>query len=300
MSAIGDAESFGVRESASQTGLQALRLRFGRRRMLRKPLAWFAWSTLTLYVVVLLVGPALIGADPLAQDSESFLPIGTARHLLGTDELGRDLLARLLAGGQPLLMVCIGSAVLAGVIGTAAGMFAGYLGGAADSIVMRTMDVLLAFPLVLVAILMVALLGGGVGNMIVAITVSQIPYFARLARNLTLAERGQDYIRSATALGFRGPRIVVLEVLPNISGQLLVQATSTLAVTAGLSSALSYLGLGQDASAPDWGYMVRSGQEFIFAYPMLCLIPGLLITLFAVAANLAGDDLRDALDIEGR
>ncbi|MDP8015166.1 ABC transporter permease [Prescottella equi] len=270
------------------------------RRILRRPLAWFAWSVLVLLTLVLTIGPAVLSTDPLAQTAPAFQPIGTAGHLLGTDELGRDLLARLIAGGQPLLLVCMGSAFASGLIGSALGILAGYVGGAVDAIVMRTMDILLAFPLVLVAILMVALLGGGTTNMIVAITVSQIPYFARLARNLTLAERGQDYIRSAKALGFRGPRIASREILPNISGQLLVQATSTLAVTAGLSSALSYLGLGQDASAPDWGYMVRSGQEFIFAYPSLCLIPGLLITLFAVAANLVGDDLRDALDIEGR
>lgn len=285
---------------ASDSGSESWYARWRYRRLLRRPLAWIAWSTLITYVVVLTVGPTLLSVDPLVQDAEAFLPIGTPGHLLGTDELGRDLLARLLTGGQPLLVVCIGSALASAITGSSLGMLAGYAGRAIDAIVMRTMDILLAFPLVLVAILMVALLGGGTANMIVAITVAQVPYFARLARNLTLAERGQDYIRSAKTLGFRGPRIVFREILPNISGQLLVQVTSTLAITAGLSSALSYLGLGQDASAPDWGYMVRSGQEFIFTYPMLCLVPGLLITLFAVAANIVGDDLRDALDIEGR
>ncbi|MGW5386309.1 ABC transporter permease [Nocardia sp. NPDC003963] len=282
------------------TGSGTWRTRWRYRRILRRPLAWFAWTVLIVYALVLTLGPALLDTDPLAQAAQAFEPIGSTGHILGTDELGRDLLARLLAGGRPLLMVCLGSAAGAGLIGSALGMLAGYAGGVLDAVVMRVMDVLLAFPLVLVAILMVALLGGGTTNMIVAITVSQIPYFARPARNLTLAERGQDYIRSAKALGFRGPRIATREILPNISGQLLVQATSTLAVTAGLSSALSYLGLGQAAGSPDWGYMVRSGQEFIFAYPMLCLIPGVLITLFAVAANIVGDDLRDALDIEGR
>jgi peptide/nickel transport system permease protein len=279
------------------TGTRFARWRY--RRILRRPLAWFAWSVPIVYALVLTLGPGLLDIDPLAQTAPAFQPPGTPGHLLGTDELGRDLLARLLAGGQPLLLVCLGSAVAAGLMGSALGISAGYMGGVLDAAIMRVMDVMLAFPLVLVAILMVALFGSGTANMIVAITVSQIPYFARLARNLTLAEREQDYIRSAKALGFRGPRITTREILPNISGQLLVQATSTLAVTAGLSSALSYLGLGQAASSPDWGYMVRSGQEFIFAYPMLCLVPGLLITLFAVAANIIGDDLRDALDIEG-
>ena len=280
--------------STSPLALSGPRARWRRRAALRRPPAWFAWLTLAAFVLLVLFGPSVVGTDPLAQNFAPLLPIGSPGHLLGTDDLGRDELARLLAGGRPLLIVSVSAALSAGVVGTAFGMLAGYRGGVVGTAVMWTMDVLLAFPIVLVAILMVAVLGGGTGNTVVAIGISQVPYFARLARNLTVAERERDYVRSARALGHGGLYIGAREILPNISNQLLVQGTSTLAVTAGLSSALSYLGLGQDASAPDWGSMVKEGQEFIFSYPSLCLLPGLLITLFAVSCNLVGDDLRDA------
>jgi peptide/nickel transport system permease protein len=274
-----------------------LSARWSARRVLRGPVAWLAWGTLVVLTLVVLVGPLFVTVDPQAQDSVALLPAGTAGHLLGTDDLGRDVLARVLAGGRPFLAVCAAATGASALIGTALGLLAGFRGGWVDAVVMRAMDVLLAFPLVLVAILMVAVLGGGTTNMIVAITISQAPTFARLARNLTVGEVSRDYVRASRCLGHGSWHVALREVLPNVSGQVLVQTTSTLAVTAGLSSALSYLGLGQDASAPDWGYMVRAGQELIFSNPGLALIPALLITVFAVAANFAGDDLRDATDL---
>jgi peptide/nickel transport system permease protein len=275
-------------------------MRWSRRRIARRPLAVGAWVVLALYVVLFVVGPIVVPGDPLAQNSPQLLPAFTSGHLLGTDDLGRDQLVRLLHGGQPLLLVTVASTALAAALGSALGMIAGYFGRGADTLVMRAMDIVLAFPLVLVAILMVAVLGGGVVNMAIAITVSQVPYFARLARNLTLRERTQDYVRSARALGVSGGTILRREILPNLTGSLLVQATSTLAVAAGLASALSYLGLGLNASTPDWGYMVKAGQEFMFSNPGLVLQPGLLITVFAVACNFAGDDLADAFGKAGR
>jgi peptide/nickel transport system permease protein len=274
--------------------------RWSRRRIARRALAVGAWVVLALYVLLFVIGPMVVPGDPLAQNSPQLLPAFTSGHLLGTDDLGRDQLVRLLHGGQPLLLVTVVSTALAAAVGSALGMIAGYFGRGADTLVMRAMDIVLAFPLVLVAILMVAVLGGGVVNMAIAITVSQVPYFARLARNLTLRERTQDYVRSARALGVSGGTILRREILPNITGSLLVQATSTLAVAAGLASALSYLGLGLNASTPDWGYMVKAGQEFMFSNPGLVLQPGLLITVFAVACNFAGDDLADAFGKAGR
>jgi peptide/nickel transport system permease protein len=273
---------------------------WSRRRIARRPFATAAWTVLSLYILLFLIGPLVVPGDPLAQDSPQLLPAFTSGHLLGTDDLGRDQLVRLLHGGQPLLLVTVVSTAVAAALGSALGMIAGYFGRGADTLVMRAMDIVLAFPLVLVAILMVAVLGGGVVNMGIAITVSQVPYFARLARNLTLRERTQDYVRSARALGVSGGTILRREILPNLTGSLLVQATSTLAVAAGLASALSYLGLGLNASTPDWGYMVKAGQEFMFSNPGLVLQPGLLITVFAVACNFAGDDLADAFGEAGR
>lgn len=274
--------------------------RWARRRLGRRPLAAAAWAVLALYVLVIFLGPLVVSGDPLAQTSDQLLPAFSPGHLLGTDDLGRDQLVRLLHGGQPLLLVTVASTALATVLGSALGMIAGFFGQVSDSVVMRAMDIVLAFPLVLVAILMVAVLGGGAVNMTIAITVSQIPFFARLARNLTLRERAQDYVRSARTLGLSRLTILRREILPNLTGSLLVQATSTLAVAAGLASALSYLGLGLNASTPDWGYMVKAGQEFLFSNPGLVLQPGLLITVFAVACNFAGDDLADVFDIGSR
>jgi len=268
--------------------------RWSTRRLARRPVAVVAWVTLVLYAVAVLLGPLLLPGDPLAQSSDQLLPLGSPEHLLGTDDLGRDQLLRVLHGGRPLLLVTVAGTLLAAVVGVAAGMVAGYYGGITDGVVMRAMDVVLAFPLVLVALLMVAMLGGGVVNTTFAIALSQAPYFARLVRNLTLRERAMDYVRAARALGFGGPTVLVREILPNLRGALLVQTTSTLAVAAGLASALSYLGLGLAAATPDWGYMVKVGQEFVFGNPELVLVPGLLITGFAVACNFAGDDLRDA------
>lgn len=266
---------------------------WSRRRLARRPQAVLAWAVLVGYLLVIVVGPMVIPGDPLAQSNDQLLPAFSSGRLLGTDELGRDQMIRLLHGGRPLLVVTVASTLLSAVIGSALGMVAGYFGRVPDGLVMRSMDIVLAFPLVLVAILMVAVLGGGMLNVAIAITVSQVPYFARLARNLTLRERGQDYVRSARALGASRLTVLRREILPNLAGSLLVQATSTLAVAAGLASALSYLGLGLDVSTPDWGYMVKSGQEFMFGNPWLVLEPGLLITVFAVACNFAGDDLRD-------
>lgn len=274
--------------------------RWSRRRLARRPLGAIAWAVLALYLVVILLGPLVVSGDPLAQTSDQLLPAFSPGHPLGTDDLGRDQLVRLLHGGQPLLLVTVASTALAAVVGSALGMIAGFFGRMSDSVVMRAMDIVLAFPLVLVAILMVAVLGGGAVNMILAITVSQTPYFARLARNLTLRERTQDYVRSARALGASRTTVLRREILPNLGGSLLVQTTSTLAVAAGLASALSYLGLGLNASTPDWGYMVKAGQEFMFSNPGLALQPGLLITVFAVACNFAGDDLADGFDTGNR
>ena len=149
--------------------------RWARRRIARRPLAMAAWMVLALYALLFLIGPLVVPGNPLAQDSPQLLPAFSSGHLLGTDELGRDQLLRLLHGGQPLLLVTVASTALATVLGSALGMIAGYFGRGADTVVMRSMDIVLAFPLVLVAILMVAVLGGGVVDMAIAITVSQVP-----------------------------------------------------------------------------------------------------------------------------
>jgi peptide/nickel transport system permease protein len=272
--------------------------RWARRRIARRPAALVAYAVFALVVLATVVGPLVMSTDPGNQDGAPLLGLGSPGHLLGTDDLGRDELARLVYGGRPLLEITFGSVPLAAVVGSLLGMLAGYHGGLLDTVVMRLMDLVLAFPLVLLAILLVATLGGDVLDTIWAVTLSQLPYFARLARNLTVREAGRDYVRSARALGLSGWHVLSREIAPNLAGPLVVQATSIFAVAAGLASGLAYLGLGEGPATPDWGYMVKAGQEYVYNDPMLAVLPGVLITVFVVACNFIGDDLRDVLDPE--
>ena len=184
-------------------------------------------------------------------------------------------------------------------LGTALGLAAGYARGWTDLLVMRVMDVMLSFPLILLAIVIVAALGPGLVNVIAAIAVAQVPVFARLARALAIREAARDYVLAARAAGFGPVRIVASEIAPNVMGPVAVQGTSVVAVAALTASALSYLGLGIQPPAPDWGYMVKEGQEMLFFSPWGAVLPGAAIALFATAWNFVGDDLRDRVAAGG-
>lgn len=274
-----------------------VRAREGLRKLLRRPSSVVAWAFLLLVVLLSVAAPLLAPAVPTAQDfNTTLLAPGAPGHLAGTDNLGRDQLSRLLYGGRPILLTAVCSVVLSTVAGTLLGLWAGYRRGWLDAVVARTMDVLLSFPLILLAIMILAALGSGVQNVVLAIAISQLPVFARLARALTLREADREYVLAVRAAGFGPGRILFREILPNLIGPIIVQATSTVAVATGLTAALSYLGLGVQPPTPDWGLMVKEAQEFLFEAPDLAIVPGALITLFVLACNFAGDDLRDALD----
>lgn len=267
------------------------------RRVLRRPSSVVSWGFLLLVVVASLLAPAISPADPTAQDPASTLLVpGSPGHLAGTDNFGRDQLSRLLHGARPLLVSATASVVVAVVVGTLIGLLAGYRRGWVDAVLMRLMDVLLSFPLILLAIMIVAALGTGTTNLVIAIAVSQVPVFARLVRALTMREADREYVLAARSAGFGPGRTVFREVLPNLVGPIIVQATSTIAVATGFAAALSYLGLGIQPPTADWGLMVKEAQEFLFQAPDLAIVPGLLLTAFVTACNFAGDDLRDALD----
>ncbi|WP_375430623.1 ABC transporter permease [uncultured Friedmanniella sp.] len=269
----------------------------GLRQALRRPSSVVVWGFLLLVVVLSLAAPLLSSYEPTTQDfSSTLLAPGSPGHLAGTDNLGRDQFTRLLYGGRPIMLTAVCSVVISTVVGTLLGLWAGYRGGWLDAVVARGMDVLLSFPLILLAIMIVAALGSGVQNVILAISISQLPVFARLSRALTLREREREYVLAVRAAGFGAPRILFREILPNLVGPIIVQATSTVAVATSLSAALSYLGLGVQPPNPDWGLMVKEAQEFLFDAPDLAIVPGVLITLFVLACNFAGDDLRDVLD----
>ncbi|MFV2009945.1 MULTISPECIES: ABC transporter permease [unclassified Micromonospora] len=276
------------------------RAAFARRSIARSWLATVSWLVVVGFVLMATIGPLMIGADPERQSNVTLAGFGTAGHPLGTDDLGRDFLARLVHGAQPLLLVAFLATVLAALIGTTVGMLAGYLGGWGEQILMRVTDVGLAFPSMLLIILVVAASGPGVRSLVVGVGVALSPGLARLARALTAREAARDYVLAARLGGTRSPRIMIQEILPNIAGPLLAQIVMTLSVAAGFAAGLSYLGLGIQPPTPDWGYMVQAGQEFIYSAPRMAVLPAALTLVFVVASNFVGDDLRDALDPRSR
>jgi peptide/nickel transport system permease protein len=268
---------------------------FRRGGALRKPVSIISWGFVALILLVAILAPLLAPADPNVQSrTDELLAIGTPGHLLGTDALGRDQLSRLIYGARPLVLVSLLSVVLAAAIGTLIGLIAGYFRGLTETVLMRLMDALLSFPLILLAIMIVSALGASAGNLILAIAIAQVPIFARIVTALTARESAREYILAARSAGFSTRRILGRELLPNVSGAIFVQGTSLVAVAGGYAGALSYLGLGIRPPTADWGYMVRENQEFLSIAPDLSILPGLLLTLFLTAVNFIGDDL-DAL-----
>jgi peptide/nickel transport system permease protein len=272
---------------------------WARRRVGRSALGAISWFVVLAYLLVALVGPLLVPGDPLRQAPDALLPIGSSAHLLGTDDLGRDQLARLVFGARPLLTVALLATVVATVLGVAVGLPAGYAGGRVEGLLMRVTDLGLAFPSVLLIILMVAAGGAGATSLVVGIGVALAPGIARLARALAARESARDYVLAARMAGARPPQVMLREILPNIAGPLLVQVLMTLSIAAGFAAGMSYLGLGIQPPTPDWGYMVQAGQEFVYSAPSLVVLPALATLVFVVACNFVGDDVRDALDPRG-
>ena len=277
-------------------GPDAMRRRLASRRIARRPIAIVSWTVLALLVGVAVFGPLLVPTNPLFQTSSALLPAGSAGHLLGTDDLGRDELARLVYGARPLVLVSLAATALAGLLGVAVGTVAGYLGGRVEGLLMRVVDLGLALPSVMLIILLVAGLGTGPAGLILGIGISLAPGTARIARALAARERSRDYVTAARLGGARAPGIMLGELLPNMAGQLLAQAAMTLSVAAGFEAGLSYIGLGIQPPTPDWGYMVAEGQQFLYGAPSLVVLPAVATVIFVVACNFVADDLRDAFD----
>src|SRR5688572_13485522 len=258
-----------------------------------------AVAGLLLIVVFLLtavLAPLIAPHDPTAFSLGQQLAAPSLRYPLGTDELGRDILSRLLWGARITLLITLGAVTLALVVGTVLGILAGYQGAWSDTVIMRVMDILLAMPGFLLAIAIIAALGVGTLNVIIAVGVYSIPGFARVARGSTLSIKQQDYVLAARALGAPDGRIMWRHVLPNVTPPLLVQTTLRLATAILTASGLSFLGLGPQPPTPEWGAMLSTGRNYITSSPQLATIPGLAILLVAVGFNLLGDGLRDALD----
>ncbi|HLF47982.1 MAG TPA: ABC transporter permease [Methylomirabilota bacterium] len=242
-----------------------------------------------------LLAPLLAPADPLAM-SPRRLGLPSAAAWLGTDQFGRDLLSRLLFGARSSLIVSLSAVTMAAGVGGTVGLVAGYFEGRLDHLLMRAVDVLMAFPTLLLALAVVATLGASVPNLIAAITLAYIPIFSRIVRGSVLSTKQNDFVQASRALGARDARIMAREILPNVLAPVVVQATFNLSTAIMIEAALSFLGLGVQPPTPSWGTMLSEARTFMELDPWLAVAPGTAITIAVLGFNLFGDGLRDALD----
>jgi peptide/nickel transport system permease protein len=258
-----------------------------------------------LAIVCLLAGisilaPVLAPHDPTAIHASDGLAAPSSTYLLGTDNLGRDILSRIIYAARTSLLVALGSVLVAGVIGVPLGLIAGYAGGKIDSVIMRVLDAILAFPVILLAILVVATLGTQTINLILTIGFVFIPYFTRLVRGNVLTLKEREFVAASRASGADDRYLVTRVILPNILSPIVVQASLTISLAVLIEAALSFLGLGVQEPTPAWGSMLQNSQLYLREAPWFVFSPGLCIFVSVLAFNLIGDGLRDLLDVSGR
>lgn len=234
--------------------------------------------------------------DVIGQNPKERLMTPSLTHWFGTDELGRDIFARILYGSRYSIMIGIGSVAIGLVVGVITGALAGYYGGIVDQIVMRTNDILFSIPNIMIAVVIVSLLGTSTFNLLLALCFTAATSFTRIARAEVMTIRGEEYIESAYAMGLPTWKIIAKHILPNCLSPIIVQVTLAIGTTIIAASSLSFLGIGVPAPAPEWGAMLSAGRSHIRDASYICVIPGLAIMLTVLALNLLGDGLRDALD----
>jgi peptide/nickel transport system permease protein len=266
------------------------------RRLFARKGAVAGLLVITAFIVLALLAPWIVPYDPVATSWALVRKAPSSLHWFGTDDLGRDILARVIFGARASLMAGAISVGIALSIGVPLGLLAGYRGGFVDALISRITDAMLACPFLILAIALAAFLGPSLGNAMIAIGISTTPVFIRLTRGQTISVKVEDYVEAARAIGNPPWRIALFHVLPNILPALLVQATLSIAAAIIAEAALSFLGLGQQPPLPSWGSMLNSAQRFLTNAPWMALWPGLAIFLVVLSFNLIGDGLRDALD----
>jgi peptide/nickel transport system permease protein len=266
------------------------------RRLLKRKAAVGGLVVIAAFVLLALFAPFVVPYDPIATSWSAVRKAPSAAHWFGTDDLGRDILARVIYGARASLMAGAISVAIALSIGIPLGLLSGYRGGFIDALISRITDAMLACPFLILAIALAAFLGPSLGNAMIAIGISATPIFIRLTRGQVMGVKVEDYIEAARAMGNPRWRIALFHILPNIMPALLVQATLAIAAAIIAEAALSFLGLGQQPPAPSWGSMLNSAQRFLTSAPWMAIWPGLAIFLVVLSFNLVGDGLRDALD----
>jgi peptide/nickel transport system permease protein len=269
------------------------------RRLAKRRAALAGLTVVAFFIALSILAPIVSPYDPLATNWAMVRKPPSMLHLFGTDEIGHDILARIIWGSRASLMAGIISVSLALAIGVPIGLLTGYVGGIVDATVMRLIDAMLAIPFLILAIALAAFLGPTLTNAMIAIGVSQMPIFVRLTRGQVLSVKHEEYVEAAYAVGNPARRIVLRHILPNIIPPLLVQATLATAAAIIAEASLSFLGLGQQPPDPSWGSMLNSAKHFMSQAPWMAIWPGLAISSLVLSLNLFGDGLRDALDPRG-
>jgi len=266
------------------------------RRLKRRKGAVVGLVVIAQFVILAVFAQWIAPYDPAAQSWTSVRKAPTAAHWFGTDDVGRDVLARVIYGARASLLAGVISVAIALAIGVPLGMIAGYLGGFIDALISRITDAMLACPFLILAIALAAFLGPSLGNAMIAIGVTTTPIFVRLTRGQVMSVKVEDYVEAARAVGNPHWRIALVHILPNVAPALIVQATLAIAAAIIAEASLSFLGLGQQPPAPSWGSMLYSAQRFLVNQPWMAVWPGLAIFLTVLSFNLVGDGLRDAFD----
>jgi len=265
-------------------------------RFVRRRTAVAGGIITALFVLVMLLGDWIRPFPPAAVDYDHTMARPSSAHLAGTDDFGRDIMSRLIAGSRYSLGMGLGATLVGTVMGSAWGIASAFYGRGFDNVSMRVTDVLLAFPGILLAIAIVAIIGPGLTNVVIAVGVFTVPIFARLARGPALGAMAQEYIEAAHAMGAGNVRIMVRHLLPSVLPSILVYFTLRIGSAILIASALSFLGLGVQPPTPEWGAMLASGRVFLNVAPHLVIAPGVTISLAVLGFNLLGDGVRDALD----
>lgn len=265
-------------------------------RLKKNKLAIAGIIVLLIYIIFAVCANFLAPYDYAAQDLSSTFLRPCKEHLLGTDNLGRDIFSRIIYGARISLQIGFVSVGIALLLGSIIGCIAGFYGGKADSILMRVVDVMMAIPSVLLAIVVASVLGTGMRNLMIAIGISSVPSFARIVRASILSVRDQEYIEAARLSGCSDFRIIMRHVIPNILPNIIVQVTLSMGLAILSAASLSFLGLGVQAPQPEWGSMLAAGRGYMQQHMHLVLFPGLALVFLVLALNMIGDGLRDALD----
>jgi peptide/nickel transport system permease protein len=266
------------------------------RRLLRNPSALVGGTILLVFVLLALCAPLASPYDPIKTNQRTSLKAPSMEHPLGTDRFGRDVFSRIVWGARLSLPVGFVSVVIAAVIGVTFGLVAGFYGGRIDAVIMRLVDLLLAFPGILLALAIVAILGGSLVNLMIAVGIAAIPDYVRITRGAVLSVKQREFVTAARTVGARDVQIALRHILPNILPPVIVVATLGIASAIITASALSFLGLGIKPPAPEWGNMLAEGRQFMQRAWWVAFFPGLAIMLTVLSINLLGDGLRDVLD----